>query len=251
MEIEPEGICPSNLDRKPFDLAFSPDPQPTSTSAPQIPYAKIGIDITIAPSHDLEPLTISAHDVEEEVAANAELHLQKSERRKIMPGAVYDEATHEVLVPGDTIIGDINAQNYLLFPLAIDRDGGLGPLARSFLFGDQPRKHQKPFPAWRPHATTLYRRLTDPHAPLGIANTANAHWAKTKPRPFFGHSYTAPTPREYLMQKLGLCVTKGLTLLLRNSFQKLGRHPNDQYIPPPPGFDPEMNPIRNPTETST
>ena len=167
-----------------------------------------------------------------------------------MPGAIYDETTREVLIPSDTFIGDINAQNYLLFPFAIDRDGGLGPLARSFLFGDQPRKHQQPFPAWRPHATTLYRRLTDPHAPLGIANTANAHWNKTKPRPFFGHSYTAPTPREYLMQKLGLCVTKGLTLLLRNSFQKLGRHPNDQYILPPPGFDPEMNPIRNPTETS-
>ena len=109
VEIKSERICPSNLDLKSFDLAFLPDLQPTSTLAPQIPYAKIGINITIAPSHDLAPLTISDHDVEEEVTANAESHLQKSERRKIMPRATYEETTREVLIHGDTFIGDINA----------------------------------------------------------------------------------------------------------------------------------------------
>ena len=32
-----------------------------------------------------------------------------------MPGATYDETTREVLVHGNTFIGDINAQNYLLW----------------------------------------------------------------------------------------------------------------------------------------
>ena len=250
LEVEPPGICPSNLERKPFDVAFTPDPQPTSTTAPTIPYAKIGIDVTIAPSQKLTPLTDPALDVEEQVAANAELHLQKCERKKLMPEATYDAQTREVLIHGDTFIGDINNQNFLLYPLAIDRDGGIGPLGRLLLFGEQPRQHQAPFPPWRPHATTLYRRLTSPPAPLGVANTANAHWRTARSRTFFGHSYTAPTPREYLMQKLGLCITKAMTLHLRNSFKKLGTHPNKQFVPAPPGFDPETDPQINLIDTS-
>ena len=47
------------------------------------------------------------------------------------------------------------------------------------------------------------------------------------------------------MQKLGLCITKALTFHLRNSFKKLGTHPNQQFVPAPPGFDPETDPQNN------
>jgi len=83
MEIEPLGACPSNLNIKPFDLAFTPEPLPTSVSAPAIPYGRIGLDVTISPTHELTPLTLSTDNVIEEVAAVAEKHLQKSERKKV------------------------------------------------------------------------------------------------------------------------------------------------------------------------
>ena len=209
----------------------------------------IGLDLTIAPSHEFEPLAVSENDIEEEVTANADKHLQKSERRKLMPEGLRDATTGELLIHGDTYIGDLNRQNYLLFPIAIDRDGGLGPLTRALLFGETPREHQKPFRTDRPNATLMYHRITNPPAPLGIVNTAAANWSRTRERAFFGHSYTAPTPREYLMQKLGLSIVKALAVHLRNSFRKLGTHPNPNFVRTPPGFNPEIDPRENTVDT--
>ena len=74
----------------------------------------IGIDVTIAPSHVLKPLTVSENDVEEEVTANADLHLQKSERKKLMPAGLRDATSGDLLIHGDTYIGDLNKQNFLV-----------------------------------------------------------------------------------------------------------------------------------------
>ena len=84
--------------------------------------------------------------------------------------------------------------------------------------------------------------------PLGIVKTATAKWTATRQRAFFGHSYTAPTPREYILQKLGLAITKALALHLGNSFRKLGTHPNPDFTHPPPGFDPLPDPADNPDD---
>ena len=161
-----------------------------------------------------------------------------------MPANIRDSSgaiTHY----GDNFIGDLNRKNSILFPMAIDRDGGLGPITRSLLFGEAPRQHQQPFRNDRPEANTMYHRITNPPAPLGIVNTANAHWAKTRTRTFFGYSYTAPTPREYILQKLGLVIVKAMATHLRNSFRKHGRHPNPNFVRAPPGFDPESDPQEN------
>ncbi|EJK49410.1 hypothetical protein THAOC_31718 [Thalassiosira oceanica] len=47
----------------------------------------------------------------------------------------------------------------------------------------------------------------------------DGNWKRNKSRHFFGHSYMAPTPREYFLQKYGLHNTKALGVLLHNSFK--------------------------------
>ena len=94
----------------------------------------------------------------------------------------------------------------------------------------------------------MYRRITTHPVPLGIVKTATAKGTATQQRAFFGHSYTALTPREYILQKLGLTITKAFALHLRNLFQKLGTHPNPNFTRPPPGFDPIPDPADNPDD---
>ena len=43
---------------------------------------------------------------------------------------------------------------------------------------------------------------------------------------YYGGSYTTPTPAEHTMQQLGLLVTKGCGLLLRQAFMRMGVEPN-------------------------
>ena len=50
-----------------------------------------------------------------------------------------------------------------------------------------------------------------------IVPLASIRWKQHRTRPFFGHSYIAPTPHEFLLQKMGLCLTKAFALLVRNS----------------------------------
>ena len=48
---------------------------------------------------------------------------------------------------------------------------------------------------------------------------------------FYGHSYTAPTPREWVLQKLGLVISRALALHLRDvtlGFLVEPTHPNDE-----------------------
>ena len=69
---------------------------------------------------------------------------------------------------------------------------------------------------------------------------ASVAWKKNKSRTFFGHSYTAPTPREVFLQQFGLHTTKALTVLLQNSFRNIVRDQADRRTadPPPPQADP-------------
>ena len=76
------------------------------------------------------------------------------------------------------------------------------------LYGEQPQRRLT-FRPDRPHANTMYARATSHPTPQGIVvPLASIRWKQHRTRPFFGHSYTAPTPHEFLLQKMGLCFTK-------------------------------------------
>ena len=89
-----------------------------------------------------------------------------------------------------------------------------------------------------------------PHPPPWASSTLQMHIGEQHARVPSSTIPIAPTPREYFLQKLGLCITKAMTLHLRNSFKKLGTHPNKQFVPAPPGFDPETDPQINLIDTS-
>ena len=122
---------------------------------------------------------------------------------------------------GDAIIGEILSEGHVLIPFAVDGYGGLGPMARRFLFGDRPRRALT-FRQDRPNATRMYARASNPPAPHAVVTLASIRWKQNQTRAFYGHSYTAPTPHdEHLLQQLGLCFAKAFAIHIRNSHQKL------------------------------
>ncbi|EJK65990.1 hypothetical protein THAOC_13109, partial [Thalassiosira oceanica] len=114
------------------------------------------------------------------------------------------------------------SEGYVLIPFAVDGYGGLGPMARRLLFGDRPRRALT-FRPDRPNATRMYARASNPPAPHAVVTLASIRWKQNQTRAFYGHSYTAPTPHEHLLQQLGLCFTKAFAIHIRNSYQKLMR----------------------------
>ncbi|EJK48754.1 hypothetical protein THAOC_32420, partial [Thalassiosira oceanica] len=86
----------------------------------------------------------------------------------------------------------------VLIPFAVDGYyGGIGPMARRFLFGERPRRALT-FRQDRPNATRMYARASAPPAPLGVVTLASMRWKQNQTRAFYGHSYTAPTPHGIL-----------------------------------------------------
>ena len=68
-------------------------------------------------------------------------------------------------------------------------------------------------------------KATHSPCPTGILNTADTIWKHNKSRTFFGYSYTAPTPSIHTIQQLGLGITKGFSILLRNAIRISTPHP--------------------------
>lgn len=111
-----------------------------------------------------------------------------------------------------------------------------------------------------PGATSISRQRTQmrPHrsgeCECPNARRACSRWRRltgdgAAVREFYGHSYMAPTPTEYVVQHLGPTVTKGFIPHLRNTTRKMGHHPNPPRgrrrarasatptTPTAPGFD--------------
>ena len=78
-------------------------------------------------------------------------------------------------------------------------------------------------------------------SPIGIVPLATQKWKAKNActQHFYGHFYTAPTPKECILQKLGLCISNCIAIHIRDA--KLCNlvppiHPhNEDYTPPPPG----------------
>ena len=80
----------------------------------------------------------------------------------------------------------------------------------------------------------MYNRILECPCPRGVITAASINWKRNKHRRFFGHSYTAPTPKEYTLQQLGLTVTKAYAMHLRKA-SKFFTCPS---TPQPVGFGP-------------
>ncbi|EJK77731.1 hypothetical protein THAOC_00419 [Thalassiosira oceanica] len=133
----------------------------------------------------------------------AEVYDQSYERQKLRHDGERSE--------GDAIIGELLSEGHVLIPFAVDGCSGLGPMARRFLFGERPRRALT-FRQDRPNTTQMYARASAPPAPHGVVTLASVRWKQNRTRAFYCHSYTAPTPHEYLLQQLGLCFTKAFAI---------------------------------------
>ena len=237
LETEKPRLAESDPGARPLDVSFDIDPINTPDAPATCPYPTVGMDVTITPPTPAPRASTLATsvDVIETVAANAERHLQSREKGKLMRKKKPHTVTSEE-VPGEHVIGDLLRKDILLFPFAIDPLGGRGPMMNNFLFGYGPRE-QLTFPAWRPNAAEMYRRATSYPGPLGVLTTASINWKQNKSRKFYGHSYTAPTPKEFTLQQIGLSITKAFALHLRNSTRKMNSTHVGVAQPPPPGLD--------------
>ena len=102
------------------------------------------------------------------------------------------------------------------------------------------------YAADRPNATEMYRHLITDACPSGIFITATINWKKNRTVPFFGGSYTAPTPVAHTMQQLGLVVTRGFGLLFRQGAKRMGVKPQKYTDGVEPIIDPPT-PVRQST----
>ena len=105
---------------------------------------------------------------------------------------------------GDQAISELIQKFIMLYPMAIDAHGRLGPLFLQFLFGTMPVNKMafdctRADAAGRPNATEIYRRLITAPCPSGIFITATINWKKNQTDAFFEGSYIAPIPVAHTM----------------------------------------------------
>ena len=102
--------------------------------------------------------------------------------------------------------------------MAISPYGRWGPMFHAFLFGgqDEPclRFHQS-----SANAARMYHRARSPAAQGGIIPRAFSRWKATKAKEqhFYGSSWSTPTPKEYVYQRLGLVIITALAQHLRDA----------------------------------
>jgi hypothetical protein len=238
MYIEPKNIVADLPGLRPFDSSFRPVPSLKRTTIPPIPFTEVGFDYTItSPKGHLSPSKINAASIKR--SATAAAHLIEKEKKKLARDGHCDPYNHTSFT-GEQINHDMLQTNRVLIPVAISPYGRWGPMFHKFLFGtmsDEPIKFFKT----RPKAQQMYDRATSYPSPIGIVPLATSNWKAEKARTqhFYGHSYTAPTPKEFILQKLGLCISNCIALHIRDA--KLGSlvpptHPHDEdFTPPPPG----------------
>jgi hypothetical protein len=217
IEIERRHIKTRDISAQPFDICFDPDPSTSVTNNIQCPYTTIGADITIGNSRSKIPSSLNrSADVFTSISALADAHLQTFERKKFKreDKNKYNDSADTIL--GEDVIGDLLHNNMILLPFALDPHGRLGPALHNFLFNTSaPPKYK--FKENFPNASIMAFKATTPPCPLGILHTADSIWKQNQSRPFYGYSYTAPTPSIHTIQQLGLGITKGLMTILRHA----------------------------------
>ena len=104
----------------------------------------------------------------------------------------------------------------------------------------------------RPKARQMYERATSYPTPVGIIPLATSTWKVDKPKSqlFYGQSYTAPTPKEWLLGKLGLVISNSIAIHIRDAKQGTLVPPtsplDEDFTRPPPG---NCNPAGSPVSS--
>jgi hypothetical protein len=182
LDIERKHIKSRDTTAQPFDISFDPDHSMSESTHIQCPYLTIGADITIANSNAIVPSLNSLDDVSS-VAAFADAHLQRFEKRKFNRINKKDANDNNTTISGDQVIGDLLHQNLILLPFAIDPFGRWGPILQNFLLRSETTLEYK-FHATRPNAKIMVHKATSDPCPLGILRTADHVWKHTKQRNF-------------------------------------------------------------------
>ena len=116
----------------------------------------------------------------------------------------------------------------VLIPVTISPYGSWEPMLHKLLFGKMCSEPYR-FPATHPNASCMYKRAMSHPCPVGVIPLAASTWKKNKPKHqyFYGHSYTCPTPREYILQQMGLVIYNSITLHVRDTKQGTLVEPTD------------------------
>ena len=231
LEVERKHINTRDISAQPFDICFDPDPSTSLHTNRQCPYTTIGADITIGNCRSKFPSKLNCSaDVITSISALADAHLQTFERKKFKREDKNKTNSQAVTIMGDEVIGDLLNNNMILLPFALDSFGRLGLALQNFLFHTTtPPKYK--FKANVPNASIMAFKATTAPCPLGILQTADHVWKENQTRPFYGHSYTAPTPSIHTIQQLGLGITKGLMTIIRQA-TNISRPTNPTEVPP-------------------
>jgi hypothetical protein len=77
----------------------------------------------------------------------------------------------------------------------------------------------------------MYSKITTFPSPKGILKLADHNWKISKAGPFYGHSYSAPTPTIHTLQQFGLTIIKAFAIHIRYARCRFIDHP---VLPPDP-----------------
>ena len=185
-----------------------------STTYNSCPFSTIGANITITHSVTPSPFTLT-EDVQKQLTATADKHLQKAEWKKYM----RQNKTEVTQINGDTTMRELIDANTILLSFAIDPHGKWhgkwGLITNNFLLPTTIRV-EPTFPNSRPYGKIMYHKAITSPSPTAMLQTADNYWSCNRKRNFFGHSYSAPTPKIYTFQQLGLGISKALATHIRN-----------------------------------
>ena len=266
MRIEPRGLIPHLPGLRPLDLSWCPTADPTITDRAPVPFAEVGIDVTITSPQGYAPPSDQCANIHPAESADF-THLLKKERAKLCRERVAG-TTATPPASGDEILRVLYESNRVLVPMAISPNGYWGPMFDALMFGHANRSHLSipplTFPATRPFAARMYRRAMSHECPTGITNIAHKRWLASKPKhqQYFGNSHTSPTCKTYLLQKLGLVISNAIAIHINDAKNKKLPPAADSAPPPPttaatatappdPAYDPISDLLAGPVPDPT
>ena len=203
MYIKPRNIVADLQGLRPFDSSFRPILSLRCTTIPPIPFIEVGFDYTIMPPKGhLSPSKINAASLKRSATANA--YVTEKEKKKLAQDGHCDPYNHTSFT-GEQIDNDLLKTNMVFIPVAISPYGCWGPCFTSSFLAPCQRRPSSSLRCVRKPS----KCMTGPcHISLPLESSLWPHkkWMAEKAhiQHFYENSYTAPTPKEYILQKLDI-----------------------------------------------